>query len=160
MNKYFALIVLCAVVIIAFILIDRSTSTRTATLDDPYGCSGKGTELTIDLIAKRLEWRFEPETIEVKRCDHVTVKITNEDDFDHGFALDAFGVLKRVPALSESTVDFVATKTGTFAFYCPLACGASSDPKYDLAEGVVQTGPHAGTVRGHSEHIGTFIVTD
>lgn len=109
------------------------------------------------IVSKRLEWRFEPEEIEVDQGDRVKLSVINEDNFDHGFAIDAFGISQRLPANGTIYVEFVATKSGVFPFYCSVSCSDSKSTG-DLADGVVQTGPYAGTFRGHFEHIGQFVV--
>lgn len=61
--------------------------------------TGKVREVTI--TARKLQWRFDPEIIEVERGDKVVATLINEDDFDHGFAMDAFGLSQRLPANSR-----------------------------------------------------------
>jgi len=129
-------------------------------LSDNLNCEpGQGSDKHFDIVSKRLEWAFEPEEITVEQCDRVSVTVINEDNFDHGFAIDAFGVSQRLPANGRIDVEFVATKGGTFPFYCSVSCSDSAASTFGLENGVVQTGPYAGTFRGHFEHIGQFIVT-
>ena len=128
-------------------------------LADNFNCEpGMGSDLDFTVISKKLEWAFEPEEITVDQCDRVHVTVVNEDNFDHGFAIDAFGVSQRLPANGTIEVDFVATKAGTFPFYCSVSCSSSDAGTFDLPEGKVQTGKYAGTIRGHFEHIGQFVV--
>lgn len=103
--------------------------------------SGRVRNFTI--IAKKNEWRFIPEDIEVARGDRVILEVINEDDYDHGIAIDAFGVSQRMPADSIIKVEFVATQEGDFPFYCSVPCG----------EGVVN-----GVKRTHFDMIGKFKV--
>ena len=117
-----------------------------------------GEDKHFNIVSKRLEWRYEPEEITVEQCDRITVTVSNEDNFDHGFAIDAFGVSQRLPANGTIEVSFVATKSGTFPFYCSVSCSDSSNPSLGLQGGVVEKGPYAGTFRGHFEHIGQFVV--
>lgn len=126
---------------------------------DNLNCEpGMGDDVELTVVSKKLEWAFEPEEITLNQCDRVTVTVINEDNFDHGFAIDAFGVSQRLPANETIVVDFVATKSGTFPFYCSVSCSSSDAGTFDLPNGEVQTGPYAGTVRGHFEHIGQFVV--
>lgn len=151
MNK-FVIIGIVLVAIIAGGAIFSSTS-------DTFGCEpGMGEDVEVTIVSKKLEWAFEPEEITVEQCDRVTATVINEDNFDHGFAIDAFGVSQRLPANETIVVDFVATKSGTFPFYCSVSCSASDAGTFDLPDGEVQTGKYAGTVRGHFEHIGQFVV--
>lgn len=112
-------------------------------------------EMTI--VSKKLEWRFEPEDIEVEQGDRLKLTVINEDDFDHGFAIDAFGISQRLPAYGTIYVEFVASKSGVFPFYCSVSCG-NSKTTGDLKDGQVQAGPYAGTIRGHFDHLGEIIV--
>lgn len=126
---------------------------------DNFSCDPSiGKDLEFTIFAKRLEWLFEPEEITVEQCDRVTVTVINEDNFDHGFAIDAFGVSQRLPANGTIVVNFVATKGGTFPFYCSVSCSDSSDTSFKLEDGVVQTGKYRGQFRGHFEQIGQFVV--
>lgn len=123
------------------------------------GCTpDMGEDITLTVVSKKLEWRYEPETITLNQCDKVTVNVINEDNFDHGFAIDAFGVSQRLPANGTITVSFVASKAGTFPFYCSVSCSDSAAATFNLPNGEVQTGPYTGKFRGHFEHIGQFVV--
>lgn len=149
MNKY-AIIGIVLVVILgggyAFSLTDQG-----------FKCGpGMGDDKEFTVISKKLEWAFEPEDITVDQCDRVKVTVINEDNFDHGFAIDALGVSQKLPANGTIEVNFVATKAGTFPFYCSVSC--SSSAAENLPDGLVQTGPYAGTARGHFDHIGRFFV--
>jgi heme/copper-type cytochrome/quinol oxidase subunit 2 len=83
--------------------------------------TGKTREITI--IAKKNEWRFLPEDIEIVRGDKIIATVINEDDYDHGIAIDAFGVSQRMPANSTIKVEFTVTQEGDFPFYCSVPCG-------------------------------------
>ncbi len=129
-----------------------------------YGASeaSKGIETGVvkefTVVSKKLEWTFEPESITVEQGDRIKLTVINEDDFDHGVAIDAFGISQRLPANGTINVEFVASKSGEFPFYCSVSC-SDSENTGDLKDGKVQTGKHAGIFRGHFEHIGKFIVT-
>lgn len=103
--------------------------------------TGRVTDITI--IARKDQWLFEPEVIEVQRGDKVVATIVNEDDYDHGINIDAFGVAQRMPANGTIRVEFVATQEGAFPFYCSVPCG----------EGTVQ-----GEKRGHFDMVGKIMV--
>ena len=117
MNKYIILIVIAVVIIIggvgyrAFLLPQKSVPVTT----------GKVREITI--IAKKDQWRFEPETIEAERGDKIVATVINEDNYDHGLAIDAFGISQRMPANQTIKVEFVVTQEGDFPFYCSVPCG-------------------------------------
>lgn len=75
------------------------------------------------VIAIKDQWRFIPENLDVTRGDKVILEVVNEDSYDHGIAIDAFGVSQRMPAKSTITVEFTVTKDGEFPMYCSVPCG-------------------------------------
>ena len=75
------------------------------------------------VIAEKDKWRFEPEVLDVQHGDKVILEVVNEDEYDHGIAIDAFGVSQRMPAKSTIKVEFIATQPGDFPFYCSVPCG-------------------------------------
>lgn len=97
----------------------------------PITPSGRVVEISMRTIAN--EWRFEPAVISARPGDRVLLKIFNEDTYDHGIAIEAFGVNKRLFPNRETIIDFVVSKPGTFSFYCSVPCG-----------------------EGHYRHIGQF----
>ena len=97
------------------------------------------------VTAKKDEWKFIPEEINVDRGDKVVLTVINEDEYEHGIAIDAFGVSQRMPAKSTITIEFVATQPGEFPFYCSVPCG----------EGEVDH-----TKRGHFDMVGRLKVQD
>jgi len=150
MNKYITIGIVLVVIIAGGVIFGAKNNTG--------GCTPEmGIERNITVVSKKLEWRFEPEAITVDQCDKVNLTVINEDNFDHGVAIDALGISQRLPANATINVSFVALKTGEFPFYCSVSCSDSKSTG-NLPGGVVQTGPYAGTFRGHFEHIGKFIV--
>lgn len=80
--------------------------------------------------------KFYPQTIVVQKGDKVTIVLHNiDEDMDHGFAIDAYGISQPVKMGETITVEFVADKAGVFTFYCTIPCG-----------------------EGHSQMIGQLIV--
>lgn len=150
MNKYIILGIIIVLMIGGGAFYKSQTDTDNCTPE-------MGKDVAIDVRSKKLEWRFEPEVITVEKCDRVTLTVFNEDNFDHGVAIDALGISQRLPASGQITVKFVASKTGEFPFYCSVSCSDSKSTG-NLPDGEVQTGPYAGQFRGHFEHIGKFIV--
>ena len=137
MNKYLILIAIgilivgVGVVYRVFILPESSV---------PY-TSGKVREVTI--ISQKDKWNFVPEVIEAERGDKIIATIINEDNYDHGISIDAFGVSQRMPANSTIKVEFTVTQEGDFPFYCSVPCG----------EGEVD-----GHKRGHFDMVGKIHV--
>lgn len=151
MNKYLVIGIVLVGLVVAGVLYKELVGSA----DKPIE-TGVVKEYTV--ISKKLEWRFEPEEIAVDQGDRIKIRVINEDDFDHGFAIDAFGISQRLPANGTINVEFVATKSGIFPFYCSVSCSSSDADTFKLPNGEVQTGPYTGTVRGHFEHIGQFVV--
>jgi len=137
MNKYFLLIGIGALIVIGgvlyrvFLLPESSVPVVT----------GKVREITI--VSKKDTWSFQPEIIEAVRGDKIIATIINEDNYDHGISIDAFGVSQRMPANGTIKVEFIVTQEGDFPFYCSVPCG----------EGEVD-----GQKRGHFDMVGKMHV--
>lgn len=151
MNKYLILGIVLGGIILGGVLYKQFIGSSEAPLE-----TGVVKEYTV--VSKKLEWRFDPEVIEVDQGDRVKLTVINEDNFDHGVAIDALGISQRLPANGTINIEFVATKSGEFPFYCSVSCSSSDNPSFALKDGKVEEGPYAGTLRGHFEHIGKFIV--
>ena len=76
------------------------------------------------MIAKKNEWRFVPEEFEAAQGDTIIMTAVNEDDYDHGIAVEAVGVSQKMPANSTVKFQFKVTKAGDYPFYCSVPCGA------------------------------------
>lgn len=137
MNKYFVIGLVVVAIIVGGIMYKLFLSPESSA---PV-VTGKVKNITI--IAKRDAWLFEPENIEVNQGDKVVATVINEDDYDHGLAIDAFGVSQRMPANGTIVVEFIATQAGDFPFYCSVPCG----------EGIVN-----GVKRTHFDMIGKIRV--
>ena len=67
---------------------------------------------------------FEQENVELHKGDHVRVILTSRDG-THGFALPAFNVFSApFSPGEEQVVDFIATESGTFEYFCNVPCGS------------------------------------
>lgn len=117
MNKYFILLIVGALIIAGGLLY------RFYFLPPSARPVETGAVREITIIAKADEWRFLPEIIEVNRGDRVKLTVINEDSYDHGLAVDAFGISQRMPAKETIRLEFVATQAGDFPFYCSVPCG-------------------------------------
>lgn len=96
-----------------------------------------GTVLDVKVRVLENDWKWEPDVIEAKVGDTVVLNIFNEDSYDHGFALEAFGINKRLFPKRETRIEFTASKVGAYSFYCSVPCG-----------------------EGHYQQTGTFIVKE
>jgi plastocyanin len=104
-------------------------------------------EVTVRILKNT--WSFEPETIDANLGDTLKLTFVNEDDYDHGVGIDAYGVSQRIPARATLAVPpFVVTKAGDFQFYCSVSC----------SEGIAASGKYKGEKRSHFDQIGTICV--
>lgn len=117
MNKYFLLIGAVVLVLIGGIVY------RVFLLPQSSQPVTTGVEKDVTVIAKKDSWRFEPENIEINRGDKVVMTVINEDEYDHGIAIDAYGISQRMPAKTTIKLEFVATQEGDFQYYCSVPCG-------------------------------------
>lgn len=137
MNKYFIILGLAVLIIIGgavyrkYILPESSLPVQT------------GKIINVTVVAEKDEWRFTPEEIMAERGDKIIMTAVNEDEYDHGIAIDAFGVSQRMPAKGTIVVEFVVTQEGDFPYYCSVPCG----------EGIVD-----GVKRTHFDMIGKIKV--
>lgn len=68
--------------------------------------------------------KFYPQTVTVLKGDKVKIVLNNiDEDMDHGFAIDAYGINQPVKMGQTVTIEFVADKPGVFTFYCTIPCG-------------------------------------
>ena len=101
----------------------------------PVAASGNILEVKVRVLENK--WKWSPDVIEARVGDTVLLKIFNEDSYDHGFALEQFGINKRLFPKRETVIEFVASKIGAYSFYCSVPCG-----------------------EGHYTQTGTFIVKE
>lgn len=138
MKKFLIVGILLAVVIIVGVFY------RQFFLPEPFKTVPEtGKTLEIEMRAKENQWRFEPDNIEIQAGDRVILNVFNEDNYDHGLAIEAYGINKRLPPKSWVKVEFTANRLGEFPFYCSVSCGG----------GVVH-----GEKRSHYDMTGKIIV--
>lgn len=85
--------------------------------------NGNQVEIWMTLVRSH----FTPEHIEIKKGDHVTWHLTNVEqslDATHGFALPGYNITLSLEAGETQTVEFEATESGVFAFFCTEFCSA------------------------------------
>jgi cytochrome c oxidase subunit II len=117
MNKYFIIGIIVAIVLGVgvvyrlFLIPESSKPVETGVVREMTVTTG------VD------QWKFFPEVIEVDLGDRVIMTLVNEDSYDHGIGIDAFGVSQRMPANSTIKVEFVVSHAGEFPFYCSVPCG-------------------------------------
>ncbi len=141
MNK-FAIIGILLLVLIGGGAIYKSTNKASQQETANAIAQGKVREITVTATKNR--WEFKPDIIEVDQGDTVRLSFVNEDSYDHGVQIDAYGVSQRIPANSTAIIpEFVATKAGDYPFICSVSCGS----------GIVD-----GKERGHFDQTGILRV--
>ncbi|TAK75321.1 MAG: Sec-dependent nitrous-oxide reductase [Dehalococcoidia bacterium] len=70
---------------------------------------------------------FKPDNLTVKKGDRVIMHMTNTEttpDATHGFAIPRYNINCSLDPGEVTTVDFVASEPGAFAYYCTEFCSA------------------------------------
>ena len=70
---------------------------------------------------------FKPERVEIKQGDHVVWHLTSLEqtrDATHGFALSGYNINLSLEPGETQTIEFDATMSGTFTYYCTEFCSA------------------------------------
>jgi plastocyanin len=143
MNKYIILLI----VLVA--LIGSGIVYRVFLLPDSMKPVDTGVVKEVTVTIPKNSWSFVPETIDANLGDTLKLTFVNEDDYDHGVGIDAYGVSQRIPARATLQIPpFVVTKAGNFQFYCSVSC----------SEGIAENGPYKGEQRSHFDQIGTICV--
>lgn len=135
--------------IVLILLVVGGIGYRAFLLPDSMKPVDTGIVKEITVIIEKNTWSFDPDTIDVDLGDTLKMTFINQDDYDHGVGIDAYGVSQRIPAHATLAVPpFVVTKSGDYQFYCSVSCG----------EGVAMSGKYAGQKRTHFDQIGTICV--
>ena len=94
-------------------------------------------------------WSFEPEKVVIEKGETFRFLVVNDDEKEHGFAIDPYGIHLMIPANATATSEEVyADEPGNFIYYCFSSCG----------EGIVSSGKYKGEQRGRFDMEGEFIV--
>jgi nitrous-oxide reductase len=89
------------------------------------GIERDGKNVTINTAVIRSH--FTPDLVEVNKGDHVIWHFTNLEttqDATHGFAVPGYNINLSLEAGETATVEFDATQSGVFNFYCTEFCSA------------------------------------
>jgi nitrous-oxide reductase len=84
-----------------------------------------GDTLTVYMTARRST--FTPDVIRAKEGERVVIHITNIEtarDATHGFAIPGYNIQASLDPGEVVSVEFIASRTGSFAFYCTEFCSA------------------------------------
>jgi cytochrome c oxidase subunit 2 len=82
------------------------------------------TPVEIKITARRFE--FEPKLITVQKGKPVRLLITSTD-VQHGFAIEALGVNKKLKPNEVTVIEFTPNRVGRFPFECSVMCGSGHD---------------------------------
>lgn len=119
MNKYFQIFVISL-----FVLASGYAYQEFYRPKDVGGVSSTGNTIVFEMRVLKNQWKWDPSEIHVKAGDKVRLEIFNEDEYDHGFAIDTLGVNRRLFPERTTVVEFNASVPGKFAFSCSVQCGA------------------------------------
>lgn len=104
----------------------QAAISKTATLKDAdAGVKRDGKNVTINMSVVRSH--FTPDKVEVNKGDHVIWHLTNIEttpDATHGFAVPGYNINVSLEPGKSTTVEFDATQSGVFTFYCTEFCSA------------------------------------
>lgn len=149
MNKFIKIIIFSVLLIISGIV--YQTYYRPPEIS-PVSASGRTIEINMRVLENK--WQWSPDIISAKAGDRVILKIFNEDSYDHGFALEAFGINKRLFPKRETVIDFIVSKVGVFSFYCSVPCGEGHYKQTGKLISESKNDHHGGALKGQ------FIVTE
>jgi heme/copper-type cytochrome/quinol oxidase subunit 2 len=153
MNKYLSLVVFSVLLLLSGYVYQQFY--RPASVGG-FQSSGRQVEINMRVVQNTWRWQVdtiqishngekghlqtfppiaEQATIRIQPGDKVKLHVYNEDTYDHGFAIDVFGVNRRLFPKSTTTIEFTPSLSGKFNFYCSVPCG-----------------------QGHYDQVGTLIV--
>ncbi len=82
---------------------------------------------TVEIWMTAVRSHYTPDRVEIQQGDHVIWHITNVDtsfDATHGFALPGYNINISLEPGETGTVEFDATQSGVYPFYCSEFCSA------------------------------------
>ena len=116
MNKYIIIL------IVLVVMVGGGIGYRTFIGGERAAVTGDVREFTV--TAQKNKWNWSPETFEVTQGDLIKLTVVNQYDYDHGFAIDQFGVSQRLPARGTIHIEFIVNTAGEWPYYCSVACGS------------------------------------
>ncbi len=126
MKKILLALLLVSVVLVAACSQTQSETTDKSTGSDTTTGSSTNNNPTTPSVKKftmtAKQWEFIPSTITVNEGDEVELTVKSID-VTHGFSLPTFGVSEILEPEKTTTINFVASKKGTFTFFCSVQCG-------------------------------------
>jgi len=87
----------------------------------PSSTTAAMTESTKEFSVVATNFKFTPAQLRVKKGDTVHITLTNDSPMQHDWRLDEFGAKTNIITKGQTgTTTFVASKTGTFEYYCSV----------------------------------------
>ena len=125
MNKSAYIGVLILVVVIGGVILFKSSSTTPAEVENNVPVNSNQSEIVIEPSVKEFtidaaNFAFSLKTMTVSKGDTVKITLNNTEGM-HDLRIDEFDVATEVLQLGKSqTIEFVASQSGTFEFYCSV----------------------------------------
>ena len=104
---------------------EAARSDHAISKEEEAGVKRDGKNVTINMGVIRSH--YTPDLVELEEGDHVTWHLTNLEttqDATHGFAISGYNINLSLEAGETATVEFDATQSGAFSFYCTEFCSA------------------------------------
>ncbi len=101
----------------------RSPSPATTVQSSPQGSptSGSSGQEVREITISASEYKFTPATLNIKTGERVRITFRNTGRLPHNLTIDELDVeTDNIPAGKETTVEFTASKGGTFTAYCSV----------------------------------------
>lgn len=77
----------------------------------------------VEMRVVKNQWRWEPSEITIPANARVKLRITNEDTYEHGFAISQLKIDEFMPPSSVITVNLSNIPAGEYPFFCSVTCG-------------------------------------
>jgi cytochrome c oxidase subunit 2 len=79
---------------------------------------------TVDIAINAYNYGFAISPAEINKGDIVRIRLRNQDGM-HGLAIPAFDIDSGpIAPGEETTLEFIADKSGSFDYYCNVPCGS------------------------------------
>jgi len=69
------------------------------------------------------KWQFSPDQIRIPVNETWYLHVYNEDNYDHGFFVEALNINVNLPSRQEVIIPLKSDKIGEYPFMCSVICG-------------------------------------
>jgi len=141
-KHLFAIAGIVVIVFVAFMFIDSGSRAKSWGTALAGGVPANVRDMPVgdasvkEFVISASRFKFEPSTLNVNVGDKVRLTLKSADT-EHGFAISEYGIDLKAGAGEQKTVEFVASKAGTFSFNCNVYCGSGH---LDMAGKLVVSG--------------------